>query len=152
MPAVFPYFYLLILAFLAAPIAVLAMLPAYPKNNAIKSTWLLLFVLAFSEFAWSTWLTPANSLIFWHPPTWYPLFEGMLKVVLPFAASFVLWRIRLRSPSTIGPRTAFIAVTVICLLALAALIFFNETCVYYDYHHDQGTAWCPASWQANDRL
>ena len=143
-----PILYPIVLIIFFLPVAMLALLPAYPHSRGTRALWAVGLIVAVGVFAWNVFLKPPEHE-FWIVPTWHPWILGVVHILVPFSTSFVLWRLRLRAfpkPSTTVTTVVLIGTW---LLAVIALRMFNETCTYFDYHNDLGQAWCPVGWQAH---
>ena len=143
-----PFLWPVVLFMVAAPIALLALLPAYPRSRTILTLWIAGLILAAAHSIWEAFFAPP--LVWerlWKVPSWHRPIYIISYVAIPFLASFALWRIRRNSSALSATATTFMMVLV-CLASWFAVTTFNRTCVFFDVFHDgDGRGWCPDSWQ-----
>lgn len=127
---------------------VLSLLPAYPHSRKALVAWLVLLIACVALVALSLVRDATSRDVTWRAPVWYGAVNAILLVAVPLIASLVLWRLRLRRPQAIGAGVAVVLVFAISIAGWVARDWFAYSCIYFDYHHDDGVAWCPADWQA----
>jgi hypothetical protein len=125
----------------------LVALPAYPQSRKIFVAWSLLLAVCVGLF-WMQLVTPSGPSRFSHVPLLAVLAILTLQICVPFGTSFLLWRVQKQRSVPIGNGWLFIVILVCSLTGGAALKTLNQDCIYYPYHHREGEAWCPVSWQA----
>lgn len=139
--------------FLSVPILLLILLifvlilvgligfPMRPNSRVFGTLWVLGLMSLAAIFAW-----PSKG-IGWHPPAWHPVL-ALAVLAIPYGTSLSL---RYRQLQKTRPRSDFQIFAIVLTVTIAsALVFrwYNTSCVFNDYHHDNGQAWCPVSWQA----
>ncbi len=145
MPAINPVALIFLVPFAAVFIGGLAAFPAYPKSLLARFSWIALLALVTAGLCFH-FLTP-NPFQFKSTPGKSALVMVFL-LYLPFAASFLLWRVRRTGRSRVSGQTSTLMMIAICVLSVTAVRQFNRTCVHHDYWQDAGEAWCSESWQA----
>lgn len=142
---------------LAAPFAVLiglayatllALLPAYPHSRKALVGWIVLLIACLAFIVAGVIRDAGAHDMTWKPPAWYLAFNMLCLFGPPFAASLALWRVRRRRPPALGPALAVVLVFASVAAGLIVRDQFGRSCVFFDYHHDTGEAWCPIDWQA----
>jgi len=129
---------------IAASIALLAFLPAYPRNRIILALWIACLILAAAHYIWAAFFAPP--LLWemrWKIPAWHGPIFIISYVAIPFSTSFVLWRIR-RNSSGLSATATTIIMVMICLALWFAVTTLNRTCVFSDvFHGGDARVWCP---------
>lgn len=130
-----------IAAFFAMVLIGLIGLPLRPKSKVFAAVWILSLVGIAAIL-----LMPAQG-VQWYPPAWHSG-VSIAALFIPYTISGLFWYRRRNRFSNLGATTIVFAVLVSAVLSLGAYRWFNKSCVFHDYHHDEGEAWCPENWQA----
>ena len=136
---------LLALPVIVGMIWVLAALPVYPRSKILVFIWVSSLAIVCSILIYGH-LNP-HPLQHWTAPK-RSAFVSWALILLPFAASFVLWRLSIAEVPRVNSQTSVLLVILVCLLSQLAVRQFKNSCVFHEYRNDHGTAWCPETWQA----